>query len=66
MPWVRFLRPYDYRHTIHRLTAYRGGREYRVTSKAAEKAIADGAAVLTEKEKARRRAAESDDGDKGR
>jgi len=45
MPWLKFKRDFDFKHTPHRLTAYKAGGEYLVTSRAAEAALKAGAAT---------------------
>lgn len=66
MPRVRFLRDFDYKHNQHHLSAFKKSTpEYpdvAVTTKAAEAAIAAGAAEYTEEELKRQKVAQDNAG----
>lgn len=61
MPWVRFVRDFDFRHNPRALTAYKAGQEYLVKAACADAAVAAGAGQLVPRPKPK--GASHDDGE---
>ena len=54
MPWVRFIKPFDFWPTQRSVMAYGANSVHLVKKACADKAIAQGCAVLTERPQVKR------------